>query len=150
MALNKFLIFHSYCYIYIYIWLPGYRKKKGEGLGREGGEEEEEGGGGEKSQTICVIFQCDNLGIPDVHGLCAVGSHFSLVWLFETPWTIAHQVPLTTGFLRQEYWSGLPCPPPGDLPNPGMELRSPKSPAWADGFFTTGISRRICTNTSAF
>ena len=79
MALNKFLIFHSYCYIYIYIWLPGYRKKKGEGLGREGGEEEEEGGGGEKSQTICVIFQCDNLGIPDVHGLCAVGSHFSLV-----------------------------------------------------------------------
>ena len=55
---------------------------------------------------------------------------------------IAHQVPLTTGFLRQEYWSGLPCPPPGGLPNPGMELRSPKSPAWADGFFTTGISRR--------
>ena len=53
-----------YIYIYIYIyqaaWIQG---KKGEGLGRGGGEEEEEGGGGEKSQTTCVIFQCDNLVI---------------------------------------------------------------------------------------
>ena len=37
--------------------------------------------------------------------------------LFVTPWTVAHQVPLSKGFSRQEYWSGLPCPPPGDLPN---------------------------------
>ena len=43
-----------------------------------------------------------------------------------TPWTVAHQTPLSMGFSRQEYWSGLPCPPPGDLPNPGIE---PKSPA---------------------
>ena len=42
-----------------------------------------------------------------------------------TPWTIACQVPLSMGFSRQEYWSGLPCPPPGDLPNPGVEPRSP-------------------------
>ena len=42
-----------------------------------------------------------------------------------TPWIIAHQVPLSVGFSRQEYWSGLPCPPPGDLPNPGIKLRSP-------------------------
>ena len=45
-----------------------------------------------------------------------------------------HQAPLPTGFSRQEYWSGLPCPPPGDLSDPGME---PASPALADGFFTT-------------
>ena len=45
-------------------------------------------------------------------------SHFSHVWLFETPWTVAHQAPLPMGFSRQEYWSGLPSPPPGDLPYP--------------------------------
>ena len=42
-----------------------------------------------------------------------------------TPWTVAHQPPLSMGFSRQEYWSGLPCPPPGDFPKPGMEPRSP-------------------------
>ena len=42
-----------------------------------------------------------------------------------TPWTVAHQAPLSMGFSRQEYWSGWPCPPPGDLPDPGMEPRSP-------------------------
>ena len=49
----------------------------------------------------------------------------SCVRLFETPWTIACQAPLSMGFSRQEYCSGLPCPPPGDLPNPGIKLRSP-------------------------
>ena len=42
-----------------------------------------------------------------------------------TPWTVAHQAPLSMGFSRQEYWSGVPCPSPGDLPNPGTEPRSP-------------------------
>ena len=42
-----------------------------------------------------------------------------------TPWTVAHQSPVSMGFSRQEYWNGLPCPPQGDLPNPGIELRSP-------------------------
>ena len=51
-----------------------------------------------------------------------------------TPWTVAHQGPLTTGFSRQEYWSGLPFPSPGDPPDPGIE---PASPALAGGFFTT-------------
>ena len=51
-------------------------------------------------------------------------SHFSHVRLFVTLWTIAHQVPLSMGFSRQEYWSGLPCPPPGDLPQPGIESAS--------------------------
>ena len=45
----------------------------------------------------------------------------SHVQLFATPWTVAREAPLSMGFFRQEYWSGLPCPPPGDLPNPGIE-----------------------------
>ena len=49
----------------------------------------------------------------------------SRVQLFATPWTVAYQAPLSMGFSRQEYWSGLPFPSPGDLPNPGIEPRSP-------------------------
>ena len=49
----------------------------------------------------------------------------SRVQPFVTPWTVAHQAPLSMGFSRQEYWSGLPFPSPGDLPNPGIEPRSP-------------------------
>ena len=56
-------------------------------------------------------------------------SCFSRVQLFVTPWTVAHQVPLSTGFSRQEYWSGLPSPPPEDRPNPGIKPESPPSPA---------------------
>ena len=54
-----------------------------------------------------------------------------------TPWTAARQVPLSVGFPRQEYWSGLPVPSPGDLPNPGTEHASLGSPALAGRFFTT-------------
>ena len=54
-----------------------------------------------------------------------------------TPRTVAHQAPLSMGFSRQEHWSGCPCPPPGDLPDPGIEPASPGSPAWAGRFFTT-------------
>ena len=49
----------------------------------------------------------------------------SRVRLFATPWTVAYQAPLSMGFSRQEYWSGLPFPSPGDLPDPGIEPRSP-------------------------
>ena len=49
----------------------------------------------------------------------------SRVRLFATPWTIAHQAPVSMGFSRQEYWSALPFPSPGDLPNPGIKPRSP-------------------------
>ena len=52
----------------------------------------------------------------------------SRVQLFATLWTVAHQAPLSMGFSRQEYWSGLPFPFPGDLPNPGIEPRSPENP----------------------
>ena len=48
--------------------------------------------------------------------------------------------PLSMGFSRQEYWSGLPCPPPGDLPNPGIKPESLISPALAAGFFTTSTT----------
>ena len=48
-------------------------------------------------------------------------SCFSCVQLFATPWTVAHQAPLSMGFSRQEHWSGLPCPPPGNLPDPGIK-----------------------------
>ena len=51
-------------------------------------------------------------------------SPFIHVQLYETPWTAACQSPLSMGFSSQEYWSGLPCPPPGDLPDPGIELVS--------------------------
>ena len=54
-----------------------------------------------------------------------------------TPWTVAHQAPLSMGFPRQEYWSGLPFPTPGDLPNPGIKLVSPAYPALAGRFFIT-------------
>ena len=60
-------------------------------------------------------------------------SHFSYVQLLTTPWTVAHQVPLSMGFSRQEYWSGLSCPPPGDLPDPGIEPAS-SSPVLRAGF----------------
>ena len=57
--------------------------------------------------------------------VCVCVKSLSRVWLFATPWTIAHQAPLSMGFSRQEYWSGVPFPSPGDLPNPGIEPRSP-------------------------
>ena len=64
-------------------------------------------------------------------------SFFSCVLLLVTLWTVAHQAPLSMRFSRQECWSGLPCPPTGDIPNPGMEPTSLTSPALADDFFTT-------------
>ena len=67
-------------------------------------------------------------------------SCFSPVLLFETPWTVAHQAPLSMGFSRQEYCSGLPFPPPGDLLDPGIKPVSHRSPALAGGFFTTSAT----------
>ena len=61
----------------------------------------------------------------------------SHVWLFATTWTVAHQAPLSMGFFRQEYWSGLSFPPPGNLPESGIE---PASPELAGRFFTTSTT----------
>ena len=57
-----------------------------------------------------------------------------------TPWTVAHQAPLSMGFSRQEYWRGLPFLPPGDLPDPGIEPASLASPALAGVLFTTSAT----------
>ena len=70
-------------------------------------------------------------------------SRSSLVRLFATLWTAAHQAPLSMGFSRQEYWSGLPCPSPGDLPNSGIEPESLMSHALAGGFFTTSTTWEV-------
>ena len=67
-------------------------------------------------------------------------SHFSCILLFVTLLTAACEALLSVRFSRQEYWSGLPCPSPGDLPNPGIELAPPVSPELADGFFTTSTT----------
>ena len=59
--------------------------------------------------------------------LCAVLSRFCPVRLLVTPWTVARKAPVSMGFSRQEYWSGLLCPPLGDLPDPGIFPASPVS-----------------------
>ena len=64
-------------------------------------------------------------------------SHSVVSDSFATPWIVACQAPLSMEFSRQEYWSGLPFPPPGDLPNPGIKPVSPTSPVLAGGFFAT-------------
>ena len=60
-----------------------------------------------------------------------------------TPWTVACQAPLSVGFSRQEYWSGLSCPPPGDLPDPGIKPTSLTSHALAGRFFTKNTSATV-------
>ena len=71
---------------------------------------------------------------------CAVPSHFSHVQLFKPPQAVAHQAPPCTGFSRQEYWSGLPYSPPGDLPDPGIKTASLISAALAGVFFSTSAT----------
>ena len=85
---------------------------------------------------LCLIFFnfIYNFCIS-VHACVGVCS----VWLFATLWTIAGQASLSMGFSRQEYWSGVPFPSPGDFPNPGIK---PRCPALAGGFFTTVPCRK--------
>ena len=72
--------------------------------------------------------------------VCCMLSCFSHVRLFVTPWTVAHQTPLSMGFSRAEYWSGLLFPPPGDFFDPGIKPASLMSPELASGFFTTSTT----------
>ena len=65
--------------------------------------------------------------------MCCVLSHFSCVQLFVTLWTLAPQAPLSMRYCRQEYWSGWPCPPPGDLPDPRITPLPLTVPALAGG-----------------
>ena len=73
-------------------------------------------------------------------GGCYVLSHLSHVQHFVTLWTVAQQAPLSKGFSRQGYWSGLPCPPPENLPDPGFQPKSLMFPSLAGGFFTSSAN----------
>ena len=77
--------------------------------------------------------------LPPYLPVCML-SRFNRVQLFVTLWTVARQAPPSMGFSRQEYWSGLPCPPPGDHLDPGMKHMSLTSPALAGKFFTLCLS----------
>ena len=68
--------------------------------------------------------------------MCVCVCALSHVQFFATPWTAAHQAPLSMEFSRQDYWSGLPLPTPGALPDPGIEPDSPASLVMAGRFFT--------------
>ena len=84
-------------------------------------------------QNYVLIFGGQRMVLSGVLSSCML-SH---VQLFVTSLTVAHQASLSMGFSKQEYCSGLPFPPPGDLPDPGTEPMSPESPALAGEFFTT-------------
>ena len=79
-----------------------------------------QGGTGWNFPTCCLRLSCR------LH-VCV--QLLSYVQLFTAPWTVAHQAPLSMAFFRQEYWSGLPIPPPRDFPDPGIEPMSPAAPA---------------------
>ena len=79
---------------------------------------------------------CQNTDWHHLLSVCVYAQSLSHVWLFATPWTEAYQAPLSKAFPRQ-YCNGLQFPPPGDLPNPGIEPKSPVSPALVGRFFTT-------------
>ena len=78
---------------------------------------------------------------PSQFVLCVHAKLLSYILLFATLWTMACQAPLTVGFSKQEYWSGLPCPPSGDLPDPRIELKSLTSPALVTHLFDSLGSR---------
>ena len=80
------------------------------------------------------------VGYDSLLPVCVHAKSLSRVRLFVTLWTPAHQAPLFMGFSRHEYWSGLPCLPPGDLPDPGIEPTYLMSPALAGGFLTSSAT----------
>ena len=92
-------------------------------------------------QSFSMFFfcVCVSLSTGDL-SMCVHASRFSHVQLYVTPWAVTHRASLYMGFSRQEYWSGLPWAPPGDLPDPGIEPTSFMSPALAGGFFATSAT----------
>ena len=89
---------------------------------------------GKVSQKYSCHLECE----------CII-SHFSSVWLFVTPWIVAHQAPLSMRFSRQEYWSGLSCSPTGHLPDPGIKPWS--SALQADSLPSESPGKPIITST---
>ena len=77
-----------------------------------------------RHRPLFLFFRCYRLLFcPSMLSMKVKVKSLSRVWPFATPWTVAHQAPLSMGFSRQEYWSGLPFTSPGDLPDPGIEPR---------------------------
>ena len=93
----------------------------------------------ESDISLSLSFPCHYL-LSKVCVCAKLLQLLSCVQLFVTLWTVAHQAPLSMGFSRQEYWSELPCRPPGDLPDPGIKPTSLMSPALAAGFFTISVT----------
>ena len=88
---------------------------------------------------------CSSVVQDESRDVFCVLSHFSCIQRFVTLWTVARQAPLSMGLSRQEYWSRLPFPSPGDLPNPGIKPTSLTSPALAGRFFTTSAAWEALT-----
>ena len=88
-----------------------------------------------KEQKVMVIHKFNTLYACECVHQVASGISDSAI-----PWIVASQAPLSMGFSRQKYWRGLPCPSPGDVPDPGIEPRFLMSPEFADGFFTTNAT----------
>ena len=86
-----------------------------------------------------LLSNCCHTGVQSVRA-CMQSCFSQLFQLCESQWTAAHQIPLSMRFSRQEYWSWLPSPPPGDLPDPGIKSSSLMSPTLAGGFFTTSAT----------
>ena len=82
----------------------------------------------------CISHQDENFPQRQLSASLVLFNRSVLYDSFATPWTVAHQAPLSTGFPRQEYWSGFPFPSPGGLPDPGIK---PSSCALAGGFLAT-------------
>ena len=98
----------------------------------------------DRTHTSCIgrwiLCHWATWEIPDFTMHVCLLSGFSHIRFCASLWTVACQAPLSMGFSRQEYWSGLPCPPPGDLPNSGIKPASLMSPALVGGLFTTSTT----------
>ena len=90
-----------------------------------------------RTMQLIAIMQLQFSRAVPIKWTCVRAQSLNHVPLFETPWTVAHQAPLSVALFRQKYWSRLPFPFPGDLPDPGIELESPEYLALAGRFFTT-------------
>ena len=102
-------------------------------------------------QTLWMAALCHPLSLTSHHAyvcahVCVHACALSCVRLCVIPWTVACGAPLSMGFSRQEYCSGLPFPPPGDLSDPGIEPTSPVSPSLAGGFFTLHFPQNSLLN----
>ena len=95
-----------------------------------------------KQYSVFPIGSCRSSRGQYVHA-----KSLQCVWLFGTPWIVAHQAPLPMGFSRQEYWSGLLFPPSGNCPHPGIKPRLFCLLLWQTGFFTTSAACRALKKT---